>query len=55
MSIKTIREFDARNDAERVSLFSSDERSIVVTVEPQAVELPPGATSAATLTATRRL
>lgn len=42
MSIKTIREFDARNDAERVSLFSSDERSIVVTVEPQAVELPAG-------------
>ena len=42
MSIKTIQEFDPRNDAKRVSTYSSDERSIVVTVEPSSVEVPAG-------------
>lgn len=42
MSIKTIQEFDPCNDAKRVSTYSSDERSIVVTVEPSSVEVPAG-------------
>lgn len=42
MSIKTIREFDERNDMTRVSTYSSDERSPVVTAEPVSVEIPAG-------------
>lgn len=42
MSIKTIFEFDERNDKSRVTTYSSDERNIVVTTEPRAVEIPAG-------------
>lgn len=42
MSIKNIREFDERNDMNRVSVHSSDERSLVVTVEPFSEQVPVG-------------
>ena len=42
MSIEAIQKFDERNDSTRVTTYSSDERNMVVTVEPKALEIPAG-------------